>query len=98
MGALDVRAMAQELRHKVRDKVFALNGIDPILMGFNLISERPQLDSDPPKLEIMARRWSQRIDQDAGALRQFKKDWHRYQNAFLKAVDYLHRRFPVHDE
>jgi hypothetical protein len=98
MGALDVRAMAQELRQKVRDKVCALNGIDPILMGFNLISERPQLDSDPPKLEIMARRWSQRIDQDASALRQFKKDWHRYQNAFLKAVDYLHRRFPVHDE
>ena len=47
--------MAQELRHLVREKVFALNGIDPILMGFNLISERPQLDSDPPKLEAMAR-------------------------------------------
>lgn len=98
MGALDVRAMAQELRHKVREKVFALNGIDSILMGFNLISERPQLDTDPPKLEAMARRWSQRIEQDGKELARFRKDWHRYQNAFLTAVDYLHRRFPVHDE
>src|SRR5205807_3544511 len=55
MGALDVRAMAQELRQKVREKIFALNGIDPILMGFNLVSERPRLESDPPKLEAMAR-------------------------------------------
>jgi hypothetical protein len=98
MGALDVRAMAQELRDKVREKVFALNGIDSILMGFNLVSERPQLDSDPPKLEAMARRWSRRIEQDGNELARFRKDWHRYQNAFLTAVDYLHRRFPVHDE
>jgi hypothetical protein len=98
MGALDVRAMAQELRHKVREKVFTLNGIDSILMGFNLISERPQLDSDPPKLEAMARRWSRRIQQDGNELARFRKEWHRYQNAFLTAVDYLHRRFPVHDE
>ena len=49
MGKLDVRAMAHELRQKVRDEVFALGGIDPILMGFNLITERPQLDGDPPK-------------------------------------------------
>lgn len=45
MGALDVRAMAHELRHKVRERAFALRKIDAILMGFNLISERPKLDS-----------------------------------------------------
>ena len=98
MGALDVRAMAQELRHLVREKVFALNGIDPILMGFNLISERPQLDSDPPKLEAMARRWSSRIEKDGKELVRFRKEWDRYQKAFLAAVHYLHWRFPVYDE
>ena len=98
MGALDVRAMAQQLRQKVREKVFALNGIDSILMGFNLVSEKPQLDSDPPKLEAMARRWSRHIQQDGNELARFKKDWHRYQSAFLAAVDYLHKRLPVHDE
>lgn len=33
MGKLDVRAMAQELRQKVRDEVFALAGIDPGLQS-----------------------------------------------------------------
>ena len=39
---------------------FALDSIDPILMGFNLVTEEPSLDGDPPKLEVMARRWSKR--------------------------------------
>jgi hypothetical protein len=98
MGRLDVRAMAQELRQKVRDQVFALGTIDPILMGFNLVSERPALDGDPPKLDIMAQRWSKKIELDRGALGQFKKQWHRYRNAFLTAVDYLHQKFFVYDE
>ncbi len=98
MGKLDVRAMAQQLRQKVREELFALGGIDAILMGFNLITERPSLDGDPPKLEAMARRWSKRIDRNEAELKQFKKQWHIYQNAFRSAVDYLHHRFPVHDE
>jgi len=98
MGKLDVRAMAHELHQKVRDEVFALGGIDPILMGFNLITERPARDSDPPKLEAMARRWSKRIERDEDERDQFRKLWHKYQNAFRSAVDYLHHRFPVHDE
>lgn len=98
MGKLDVRAMAHELRQKVRDEVFALGGIDPILMGFNLVTEKPSLDGDPPRLEAMARRWSKRIERDDKVREQFKKQWHRYQNAFLSAVDYLHNRFPVRNE
>jgi hypothetical protein len=98
MGALDVRAMAQELRQKIRENVFALNGIDPILRGFSLITEKPQLDGDPPKLEAMARRWSRRIEQDRNELAQFRKQWDKYQHAFFSAVDYLHHRFPVYDE
>ena len=98
MGKLDVRAMAQELRQKVRDEVFALGGIDAILMGFNLITERPSVDSDPPKLEAMARRWSKRVERHDAERDTFRKQWHTYQNAFLSAVDYLHHRFPVHDE
>jgi hypothetical protein len=98
MGKLDVRAMAHELRQRVRDEVFALGSIDPILMGFNLVIERPAIDSDPPKLEAMARRWSKRIEMDDTERNRFKKQWHRYQNAFLSAVDYLHHRFPVHNE
>jgi len=90
--------MAHELRQKVRDDVFALSGIDPILMGFNLIERRPAVDTDPPKLEAMARQWSKRIERDAAEKDRFRKQWHRYQNAFLLAVDYLHRRFPVYDE
>jgi hypothetical protein len=62
MGKLDVRAMAQELRQKVRDEVFALESIDPILIGFNLISERPALDGSLPKLDTMAQRWSKEIE------------------------------------
>ena len=98
MGKLDVRAMAQELRQKVRDEVFALGGIDAILMGFNLVSERPSLDGDPPKLEGMARRWSKRIEHHEADRESFRKQWHAYQNAFLAAVDYVHHRFPVYDE
>jgi hypothetical protein len=67
-------------------------------MGFNLITERPELDGDPPKLETMARRWSNRIGRDEGELDQFRKDWHKYQSAFRSAVHYLHHRFPVYDE
>ena len=98
MGALDVRAMAQELREKIREKVFHLNGIDSILMGFNLITERPPLDGDPPKLEAMAKRWSKRIENGDGERDKFRKEWDRYQKAFLAAVSYIHSRFPVYDE
>lgn len=98
MGKLDVRAMADELRQNVRDEVFALGGIDPILMGFNLVTEKPSLDGDPPRLKAMARRWSRRIERDDRVREQFKKQWHRYQDAVLSAVDYLHSRFPVRKE
>lgn len=98
MGELDVRAMAEELRRRVRDEIFALGTIDPILMGFNLIAERPDIDGDPPKLEAMARKWSKRIEKDDSEKQHFKKLWHLYQKAFLAAVDYLHHRFPVFDE
>ena len=98
MGKLDVRAMAHELRQKVRDEVFALGGIDSILMGFNLVTESQELDGDPPKLETMARRWSKRVERDEGERQRFRRDWHKYQSAFLSAVHYLHTKFPVHDE
>jgi len=98
MGALDVRAMAQELRQKVREEVFALAGVEPILIGFNLIVNRPSIDGDPPKLEAMARRWSRQIERDESAKARFRKEWDRYQKAFVTAVDYLHYNFPVHDE
>lgn len=97
MGKLDVRAMAEELRHKVRENVFDLEGIDPILMGFNLVTEPLDVDGDPPKLEAMARRWSKRLERDGTDRGAFRKLWHNYQNAFASAVDYLHTRFPVHD-
>lgn len=98
MGNLDVRAMALELRQKVRDQVFNMGSIDPILMGFNLIAERQTVDGDPPKLEAMARKWSKKIKTHTDEKSKFKKVWHRYQEAFLNAVDYLHQQFPVHDE
>lgn len=97
MGKLDVRAMAQELRQKVRDDVFAIGSIDPILMGFNLVSEKQVTDGDPPKLDVMAHRWSRRIERDDKVRDAFKKLWSRYQKAFLAAVQYLHGQFPVYD-
>jgi hypothetical protein len=98
MGKLDVRAMAQELRQKVREKAFALGGIDSILMGFNLIVNQPTLDGGPPKLEAMARMWSKTIERDEGERAQFRKEWHVYQEAFFRAVEYLRDRLPVYDE
>jgi hypothetical protein len=98
MGKLDVRAMAEELRHKIRESGFALMGVESILMGFNLVAEGPRSDGDPPKLEAMARRWSKRIDKNEDARAEFRKLWHDYQRAFLAAIDYLRKRFPVHDE
>lgn len=98
MGTLDVRQMANELRQKVREEVFALGGVDPILMGFNFVAEPRDRNGDPPKLDAMARRWSKRIERDERAKTAFKKLWQRYQRAFTSAVDYLHHRFPVHDE
>lgn len=98
MGKLDVRAMAQELRQKVRDEVFAIGGVDPILMGFNLITQGRNLEGEPPKLEAMARRWSRLLERDEREKARFRKLWHNYQNAFLTAVDYLRQRFPVYDE
>lgn len=98
MGNLDVRAMAQELRQKVRDGAFALGGIDPILMGFNLVAEHPGVDGDPPKLEAMARRWSRRIRTSEKEKDYFRKLWHQYQEAFFLGVDYIRQHFPVYDE
>ena len=98
MGKLDVHAMADELRHKIRDGGFSLGSVDPILMGFNLVTERLDLDGDPPKLEVMAKRWSKLIEQNDAAQSDFKKLWHRSQRSFLSAVQYLHDRFPVFDE
>jgi hypothetical protein len=98
MGKLDVRAMAQEVRQRVRDEVFALSGIEPVLMGFNLVAEDLDLDGAPPKPETMARRWSKKIERDEEEKKEFRKIWHRYQKAFLSAVDYLHHRFPVYNE
>ena len=71
LGKLDMRAMADELRHKIREDIFALGGIDPILMGFNLITERQSTDGDPPKLEAMASRVSKRIECDEAASKIF---------------------------
>lgn len=98
MGSLDLREMANELRQRVRDEVFALGGVDPILMGFNFVAEPRDRNGDPPKLDAMARRWSKRIERDKDAKARFKKLWQQYQKAFTAAVDYLHHRFPVHDE
>ncbi len=97
MGQLDVRAMAHELRQKVRE-VFALTTVDPILMGFNLVVEKQAADGDPPKLEVMARRWSKRIEGNAEERTRFKKEWGSFKQAFLKAVEYLRSKFPVYDE
>jgi hypothetical protein len=97
MGKLDIRAMAQELRDRVRE-VLAIGGIEPILMGFNLVAEKQNADGDPPRLEAMARRWSKLIDHDDAELLYFRKTWDRYSNAFASAVDYLRNAFPVYDE
>jgi len=98
MGKLDVRAMAQELRQKVRESGFQMGGIDSILMGFNLVTERPNLDGDPPKLDAMARRWEKKLEGNEREKAHFGKLWHQYQRAFQTAVDYLRHRFPVYDE
>lgn len=97
MGELDLRAMAQELRQRVRESGFKLGSIDPILMGFNLIAEPPS-DGDPPKLDAMARRWQKRLEKKESEKEAFRKIWHRYQRGFQSAIDYLRDRFPVHDE
>lgn len=98
MGALDVRAMAQELRNRVREHNLALDSIDPILMGFNLVTRPRTSDSDPPKLEAMAKRWSREIEQDETRKDEFSKLWDRYLLAFTQAVDYLRENFHVYDE
>jgi hypothetical protein len=98
MGKLDLRAMADELREKIREDIFAIGGIDPILMGFNLVTERPSIGGDPPKLEAMANRVSKLIERNEKEKQKFRKLWHKYQGAFRSAVDYLHDRFPVYDE
>lgn len=97
MGKLDVRQMADELRAKVR-KVFEVGGIDPILRGFNLIAERPEIDGDPPKLDIMAQRWSKRIERDKDEKEKFRNLWDQYHGAFELAVDYLYHKLGVYDE
>ena len=98
MGKLDVHAIADELRYKLREAKFDIGGVDPILMGFNLVTEELRPEGDPPKLERMARRWSQRIEQDDSSRKEFEAIWHRYQDAVLRTVEYLRQRFPVHDE
>jgi hypothetical protein len=97
MGKLDVSDMARELRQTLRDQGFWTAGIDPILMGFNLVSEKLTPDSDPPKLEVMARKWSRAVEQNAHQLKVFKKHWDRFKRAFLAAAQYLHEHFPVYD-
>lgn len=98
MGKLDVRAMAEEVRERIRHEVFAIGGLDPILMGFNLVTEPLDLDGDPPKLEAMAKRWTKQIGKNKDEKNVFKVKWHRYQEAFFTAVEYLSKKFPVYSE
>jgi hypothetical protein len=97
MGKLDVSDMARELRQTLRDQGFASAGIDPILMGFNLVSEQLEAEGDPPKLDLMARRWSRAVEKNKKGLARFKKHWDRYKRAFLSATQYLRDHFPVYD-
>jgi len=98
MGKLDVHAIADELRQKLREANFELGSVDPILMGFNLVTEELQPEGDPPKLERMARKWSKKIEEDESTRKEFQTIWHRYQDAFLRTVEYLRQHFPVNDE
>lgn len=99
MGKLDIRAMAQRLRQRLRDKkIIVLATIDPILMGLNLIRERPKPQGDPPKLDLMAKRLAKLVESDEAEKKRFEKLWDRYEKAFLLTVDHLHRRFPVRSE
>src|ERR1700722_17622187 len=95
MGKLDVSDMARELRQTLRDQGFASAGIDPILMGFSLVSEKLSANGDPPKLDVMARRWSRAVEQNQKELTRFKKHWDRYKRAFLSATQYVRDHFPV---
>ena len=97
MGELDVRLMAEELRNGVSE-VLDLESVDAILMGFNLVANRPDADGDPPKLDLMARRWSKRIATNPREKAAFRKTWDRFQRAFRKSADYLRHHLHVHDE
>lgn len=97
MGKLDVSDMARALRQTLRDQGFASAGIDPILMGFNLVSEKLNTDGDPPKLDVMARHWSRAVERNQKELTRFKKHWDRYKRAFLSATQYVRDHFPVYD-
>ncbi len=98
MGEPDVRAMADELRQRVRESGFYLGDISPILMGLSLVSEPPDVEGDPPKLEAMARSWSRRIAENSDEKNKFRQLWDKYHRGFSKAVDYLRDRFPIYDE
>lgn len=98
MGQLDVRLMADELRNKLREGGLALARIDPILMGFNLVSEPQHEDGDPPRLDAFARKWTKKINSSPLAREDFKKTWNAYQGAFKKAADYLRDSFGVLQE
>ena len=97
MGKLDVSDMARELRQTLREEGFGVAEIQPILMGFNLVTEKLDLDGDPPKLDLMARRWANEVEHDPKARSRFKKQWDRFKKAFLTATQYLHDKFPVYD-
>ena len=97
MGRLDVNDMARQLRQTLRDSRFGSVGIDPILMGFNLVAERLDAEGDPPKLDIMARRWARAVEKHPKELTRFKKHWARYKKAFLAAAQYIRDHFPVSD-
>ena len=77
---------------------FQLKTIDPILMGFGLVTEPPGPEGDPPKLEAMARRWSKRIEGSEAGRKEFTNQWSRYKKALFSAFNYLKNRFPVYDE
>jgi hypothetical protein len=98
MGRIDVRVMAEQIRHEIREMDFQLKTIDPILMGFGLVTEPPGPEGDPPKLEAMARRWSKRIESSEAGRKEFTNQWSRYKKAFFSAFNYLQNRFPVYDE
>ena len=98
MGKLDISDMARELRQTLRDAGFKLAAIDPILMGFNLVSEKLDKEGDPPKLEVMARRWSRAVERSQREVARFKRHWDRFKKAFLSATQYVRDHFPVYDE
>jgi hypothetical protein len=96
-SALDLRAMAHELRESLPEG-FRSIARETLLLAFMLVAEPAREDVGERAYRAVVRRWNKEVQGDAARTKAFLKLWSRMRRAIGRAVEYLATQFSVHDQ